>query len=258
MKVFASFRYQLADQKRGILTYYGVLLGFYVLFEILFVVAAVGEDVNGSTTNGITAVTAVYVFVASLCSFKDNFGMSLQNGVSRRSTFLARLCTAGAMCAVMAVADELVTILAPLPSRLMGIEMGSMSLMENLYFSAAGAWQAGAFLLHLCSAAFGFFMLLAAAGLGYLITTLFYRLNKLGKILVGAGVPVLVFFGLPALELLEQFISNGAVIKAVSGFFAVVFQFAFGQPQNTALTCLVLFAAMSGLSWLLMRRAVVK
>ena len=35
MKVFASFRYQLADQKRGILTYYGVLLGFYVLFEIL-------------------------------------------------------------------------------------------------------------------------------------------------------------------------------------------------------------------------------
>ena len=112
MKVFASFRYQLADQKRGILTYYGVLLGFYVLFEILFVVAAVGEDVNGSTTNGITAVTAVYVFVASLCSFKDNFGMSLQNGVSRRSTFLARLCTAGAMCAVMAVADELVTILA--------------------------------------------------------------------------------------------------------------------------------------------------
>ena len=38
----------------------------------------------------------------------------------------------------------------------MGIEMGSMSLMENLYFSAAGAWQAGAFLLHLCSAAFGF------------------------------------------------------------------------------------------------------
>lgn len=235
MKVFASFRYQLADQKRGILTYYGVLLGFYVLFEILFVVAAVGEDVNGSTTNGITAVTAVYVFVASLCSFKDNFGMSLQNGVSRRSTFLA-----------------------PLPSRLMGIEMGSMSLMENLYFSAAGAWQAGAFLLHLCSAAFGFFMLLAAAGLGYLITTLFYRLNKLGKILVGAGVPVLVFFGLPALELLDQFISNGAVIKAVSGFFAVVFQFAFGQPQNTALTCLVLFAAMSGLSWLLMRRAVVK
>lgn len=219
MKVFASFRYQLADQKRGILTYYGVLLGFYVLFEILFVVAAVGEDVNGSTTNGITAVTAVYVFVASLCSFKDNFGMSLQNGVSRRSTFLARLCTAGAMCAVMAVADELVTILAPLPSRLMGIEMGSMSLMENLYFSAAGAWQAGAFLLHLCSAAFGFFMLLAAAGLGYLITTLFYRLNKLGKILVGAGVPVLVFFGLPALELLDQFISNGAVIKAVSGFF---------------------------------------
>lgn len=74
MKVFASFRYQLADQKRGILTYYGVLLGFYVLFEILFVVAAVGEDVNGSTTNGITAVTAVYVFVASLCSFKDNLG----------------------------------------------------------------------------------------------------------------------------------------------------------------------------------------
>ena len=57
---------------------------------------------RGSTTNGITAVTAVYVFVASLCSFKDNFGMSLQTGVSRRSTFLARLCTAGAMCAVMA------------------------------------------------------------------------------------------------------------------------------------------------------------
>ena len=56
MKVFSAFRYQLADQKRGILTYYGVLLGFYVLFEILFAVAAVGEDLNGSTTNGSTCL----------------------------------------------------------------------------------------------------------------------------------------------------------------------------------------------------------
>ena len=145
--------------------------------------------------------------------------MSLQNGVSRRSTFLARLCTAGAMCAVMAVADELVTILAPLPSRLMGIEMGSMSLMENLYFSAAGGLAGGR-----VSAAslFRRLRLFYAAGCGGFGLSDHHPLlpaeqageNSGGSRCSGAGL-----LRLPALELLDQFISNRGGDKGCVRFF---------------------------------------
>lgn len=256
MNIFASFRYQMADQKKGILVYYGVLLGMFVLVETLFVVVLPPEK-NTSSMNGVTGITAVFLFVASLCSFKENFGMSLQNGVSRRSLFLGRLCTAGAVCLITAVLDEALTLFIPLFSKLLKTDIVTHSLFENVYGSILGD-SMNPFLMGLCSVAFSFSALLAAAGLGYFITILFYRLNKLGKILVGAGVPAFFMVGVPLLKMLNERIAGGKIGEAVVRFIASSAEFLVGQPQNAMLTYLALFAMFSLFAWLLLRRAVVK
>ena len=256
MNIFASFRYQMADQKKGIMVYYGVLFGMYVLIETLFVFLFPPQK-NMSSMNGVTGITVIFLFVASLCSFKGNFGMCLQNGVSRRSLFLGRLCTAGAVCLITAVLDEALTLLVPLFSTLLRTDIVSYSLFENVYGGMLGD-SLNPFLMGLCSMAFSFSALLAAAGLGYFITILFYRLNKLGKILVGAGVPGFFMVGVPLLKMLNERIAGGKIGEALVRFISSMAEFLVGQPQNAMLTYLALFAMFSLFAWLLMRRAVVK
>lgn len=255
MNIFASFRYQMADQKKGILIYYLVILAILLVFGLLLLVPS---GVNGgSVFNGLSGVTAIYLFVASLCSFKENFGMALQNGTTRRSLFLGRLCTTGAVCAVVAVADQILTVVASLPRQFLGWNIASQSLFETLYGGALGE-PMNPFLLSLCSVAFSFFVMLAASAVGYFITILFYRLNKVGKILVGAGVPCFFFFGVPLLKALGVWFLGGRPAEAVVHFFSGLARFLLDQPQNAMLTYFGTFVAFSAFAWLLMRRAVVK
>ena len=255
MNIFASFRYQMADQKKGILIYYLVILAMLLVLGLLMVV--LGEAGGGSMYNGLSAVSAIYLFVASLCSFKENFGMALQNGTTRRSLFLGRLCTTGAVCAVMAVADQILTVIASLPRQFLGWNIASQSLFETMYGGALGE-PMNPFLLSLCSVAFSFFVMLTASAVGYFITILFYRLNKMGKILVGAGVPCLFTFGIPLLKELGERFLGGRPAEAVVHFFSGIASFLLDQPQNAMLTYFGTFAVFSAFAWLLMRRAVVK
>ena len=91
---------------------------------------------------------------------------------------------------------------------------------------------------------------------GYFISILFYRLNKFGKIAIGAGVPIALIFILSVLAFLETeynlniFISIGKFIL-----------FSFGvNPNNpnpyAAMITLATISVITNLfSWLLLQKA---
>lgn len=247
MNIFTSFRYQMADQKKGIIAFYIVVLAISLLSFCIVLL-----PVNGSmltVTTGMSSITAIYMFVAGLCSFKENFGMSLQNGVSRRSMFIARLATTAALSAILAVVDEVLTYILILPYKIIGVD----AVSRSLYVSIFGTMD-NVLLQTICSVAFGFFVLMAASAAGYFITIMFYRLNKLGKILVGAGVPFLFMFVLPiALELMgpQLMMSIGSAVSSA-------IEFMVSLPHHAMLSSFIFFAVASGFSWLMMRRACVK
>ena len=53
----------------------------------------------------------VFLFIAGLNSFKENFGMLLQNGVSRRTMFTGRLLTMVSLCVGMTLMDRALLLL---------------------------------------------------------------------------------------------------------------------------------------------------
>ena len=252
MKIYPSFRYQLRDQRIAILMYYAVLAGM-ILLSLIAMPFVSDEESHIVSTNGVTAITLVFAFVLSLCAFKESFLMNLQHGVSRRSQFIARLGAMGTVCAVLAVADEIYTlIIAGLSWIFPQIFMGN-SLYEMLYCSSLSedilTIQVNLTSI-LLSVVFSFFALLAVCSLGYLITVLMYRMNKLGKIIFWVSMPVLFII---LSTYLGEHMDGWLMTSLINAFLMC-----FASLPRMMLTCSLLTVLFSGLSWLLMRRAMVK
>lgn len=260
MKILPSYRYQLRDQGPAIVVYYCVMVGMVLLNLLALPFVPDGADLR-VTSGGISAVTAIFSFILALCAFKDSFLLSIQHGASRRSQFLARLGALGTICGVMAVADEVYTLLVAL----LGIPFPDSFFAHSLYeiIYTTSVWAAGdhfdfqysiqtntasVFL----SVVFTFFLLLAISTFGYLITVLNYRLGKAGKIVLWCGWPALLIAGSTFFDV------NPRVADAVFGFFMNLAKVCFSTLPRMCLTCLVMAAVFSGLTWLLMRRAHVK
>ncbi|RKJ41426.1 hypothetical protein D7X94_03815 [Acutalibacter sp. 1XD8-33] len=254
MKIYPSFRYQLRDQRGAILVYYGVLVCMILvsLAAMPFLSAEGGDFVS---TNGVTAVTLVFAFVLSLCAFKESFLMNLQHGVSRRSQFLARLGAMGAACAVMAVADEIYTLLVGALHFVFPNNFNGNSLYEMTYCStpaADGFYVQSSIATVLLSVVFSFFLLLAVCSLGYLIAVFMYRLHKMGKIIFWAGTPILFI-------LLSSYLAAyPALQEKVLQFIVDAARMCCSSLPRISITCTLLAVLFSTLAWLLMRRAAVK
>ena len=90
--------------------------------------------------------------------------------------------------------------------------------------------------------------------MGYFIGGAYYRMSRIVKILVSAGVPALVIVGLPLLFMILPPAAQAAVINALQalGNFLMV------SPYRLALCMAVITVVFFLLAWLLIRRAPAK
>lgn len=91
MNMKAAYRYQVTDNIKAILTYYITLNVVYLL--AISGVAVVVSYNNGTPVSGqfsgFEMSSIIFLFITGLCYFKDTFGMLLQNGISRKTLFIA-------------------------------------------------------------------------------------------------------------------------------------------------------------------------
>lgn len=247
MKIYPTFRYQLRDQRTAILIYYAVLLCM-ILVSCIVMLLIPAEAGGIVTTNGVTAITIFFVFILSLCAFKESFLANLQHGISRRSQFLGHLGAMGVVCAIMAVADEIYLLL------LLGLHtvfpncFGREESLYDMVYSFDGSRPKGP----LFSMIFSLFALLAIYSLGYLITVFMYRLHKTGKIIFWTGTPTL-FILISAYLAAHPWLHGKVMI-----FISDVIQLCFNSLPQMVLTCTLLTVLLSGIAWLLLRRATIK
>ncbi len=242
MKLNAAFRYQLFDHKTSVMVYYIVIIAMSLLAGISLSAFAGWRGVpNADSSVGslsYSGATAVFLFISGLCGFKENFLFALQSGVSRKTLFLSRLIAFGVLAVFMTVADYVLSYV----------------------FALIVTWSTG---LNLTTAAVlsapGLFMALlyafAMLALGYCITILFFRLNKTGKIIVGAGVPVFFIFILP---MFDGFVLGGVIMRPLIRLIEQVMEHISSQTSEGFLIVVLATAAFAVLSWIMMRRAAIK
>lgn len=248
MNILASYRYQMADHKKSILIFYLVIVALICVASVSSVIKFHGEF-NGSsiTVSGGEFATLVFLFVVGLCTFKETFLFSIQNGSSRKTIFVAKLLTMVSVAAIMSLVD---TILYLIQNALQGFTFVNTHAYRGYELFFMDSQGENPVLLQIKSFFLEFLIALTVMAAGYLITVLFYRLNKAGKIAVSVGVPMLFMFGFPLLD----YVTAGAFTK----FFAKVFSYAFGTPLHMFISCFILFAVANGLAFLLARKAVVR
>ncbi|MDL2294060.1 hypothetical protein LJC60_05450 [Ruminococcaceae bacterium OttesenSCG-928-D13] len=244
-----STRYQLSDVKKALIIYYIIITAIQVLNWVISLIIRSSTPtilvVGNSSTVDMTST--FFLFVIGLCTFKENFGMLLQNGFSRRSVLTGRLLSYGVMALVMTVVDRVLTLLFNLIGKAVG-GFANVTAFELSYGPGGFGWQMLGLLYTLL-------LYLEMLLMGYCISLMFYRLSKLGKVLVGAGVPVLVLIVGPVLDL--NF-TGGKVYTAIGQFFMVAFGYADNQPWYAVITLTVISLLASLCAWLMMRRATVR
>jgi len=238
-----SLRYQLREQAQAAGIYYLIYLAIVLFITTL---ARTTSGFSGDL-GGMEMSTTVFLFVMGIVSFRETFLMLLQNGVSRRTLFVSRLLAVVLLCAGMAAIDMTVTAASRAFSGAAG-QLDVYSLYDIAYPQAMarmngfGRWVTNWALMATQS--------ILVMCLGYCITLAYYRMNKLAKWLVSFGVPALLIVVMSRMGG-QAWIALGRVL---SDAFGLTLQL----PVMAMLVFLATAAALSGCSWLLLRRAPVR
>ena len=183
MKLKQAMRYKLHEYSRSSLVFYIVIAALFIV--TLIVRAAL--NVRHLTINGMESASMIFVFVLGLNSFKSEFGLFTQSGISRNTPWVNFLVCALLVSVVMALLYSLFPVL-------FGHSLGFSSTFNGMYrtfqketFTFVGlVWNIMSHFSLMC--------------VGFFITTLYYRMNKALKVIVSVGVPALFFVVLPVVE----------------------------------------------------------
>ncbi|HEX2924810.1 MAG TPA: hypothetical protein VHP38_00880 [Ruminiclostridium sp.] len=237
MRLKIATKYIFSEMKYPILIFYGIIL----VMSILFSVSLTYEH---SSFNGMEMISAIFLFILGLNSFRKNYLFLLTNGISRKTQFkgfiLAIILITAGMTAIDMVIGLIWGQLAEYNSAFDQTYHMTLHSPGNVF--TAFLWSMSLLLFTLSS--------------GYFITTAFYRMPKIVKIFIAIGIPVFFTLILPAIAF--RFFSKSFILM----FFNVIGTL-FGvhggyRPMNAVATFLALTVIFLVFSYLLIRRAPVK
>lgn len=249
MNIKAATKYQIKEYIKSIKIFYLVVALVIALFGVLVITTS---SSSFTSTAGIEGSAMIFLFILGLNSFRETFLMMLQNGITRKAMFIGRLITILTTSVLMAVADRFIVNIGGLLNDMS--ESFQISGMYEMIFDKR-AESLHIIVMNLEAILITIGVYAAAMVTGYFITTAYYRMSKVLKLVVSIGLPTSLFILLPVLDFA---VFGGRVSVAFGKFFEFVFGGKIGNPYNLLLTCMLIVIVGIGLAWLLIRKAVDK
>ena len=227
MNTATSFRYQLFDYRYAFPIFYGIMIILYIAAGLTSQTLAQGE----SFTSGLETSSQWFLFVAAMCTFRQNFLVHLQLGATRKTLVKGWICAALVIDALLVLINLIILsifLLIGLPVASTLFNWGLDPIPLRLFSNSVQMYCANLLLM----------------SIGYLLTCGFYRLNKIGKWIVSilmGGVVLLLG------NLAIQF--ESAVNAALDTFFT----FPYTHPFLSGGFHLLAAAILMALCWLIIR-----
>ena len=227
MNTATSFRYQLSDYRYAFPIFYGIMIVLYVAAGLTSQTLAQGE----SFTSGLETSSQWFLFVAAMCTFRQNFLVHLQLGATRKTLVKGWICTALVIDALLVLINLIIMsifLLIGLPVASTLFNWGLDPIPLRLFANSVQMYCANLLLM----------------SIGYLLTCGFYRLNKIGKcvvsILIGGALFLFGNFTIQHEELVDA---------ALDAFFT----FPYAHPFLAGGFHLLAAAILMALCWLIIR-----
>ena len=227
----------------------GILLLVMLLIPLALWVMLAMLGGSGSNFNGYSRSVGVFGFVLGLVGIRENLRMLNQNGVSRRTAFLAEIVSQAVVAVLVALGTTAVlAVYRALPGLMARVEVSDV---YQLLYEGADMGPAG----YLRTAVFSAAMAFSLAGVGQFWSVLYWRLSKFWTVIVSIAIPLVLIFG-PAAVLTA--VGDTPAGEAIVRVLAALGRFFIGSVWNAALVFLAVAAVSFALSWLLVRRAVIR
>ncbi len=238
MKLRAVTKYKSDQALKSALVYFVILLVVLAgVISIARVTAAEGSD-SYVTFSGYTIGAWVMMLVIGIVSIREDLRFLIQNGVGRRTAFLAQWISALELAALLAIGGQIFQFLATAVTKGMAnVKIGELySIMYAKDAPTLTLWQhLETFFLYL-----GFLVMAYMAGMFF--SLMFYKLNKMLQVTVAVALPLLFFGGMPFL-----WMHFSAPITAV-------YRFAASSSWNLLLVFLIVTAGLGTINGLMTRR----
>lgn len=245
MNLKTSIRYHLKDTSAAIMIYYTVV----VCINLFFILASTILKTTDSSMSGMEFSSAIFLFILGLNSFKETFGMFLQNSISRKTMFTSKMTAFILIAMFMTIIDRIILIFGSMVTTLNPNShyIGLFSLLYEPHVKSVSSIQSTIEGLLLV-----FFLYLTCITIGFFITIAYYRMNKAVKLIVSVGTPITVFVVIP---MIDTSITRGRITKTFVDIVEGIFGYGM-NPFAGILTTILTFIFFSMFSWLLMRKAI--
>lgn len=252
MQIKNSFLYQFSECKKSLGIFYAIIISITAFFVVL------SYFEGGVNYNGIDIATLVFLFIFGCTTMGETFQMHLQNSVSRKTFYIGKILNIITITFIMAAVNTAIFLIVNLIS-------GGLNGATDLAFNINSAFSYAYFMNSpvgittitpiLWSGLITFVVGLFVFALGTLTSAIFSRVNKLVKVLIAAGIPVLIMFVLPLLDLLLVDINIYGTIFDFLGNVLGLFDKA---PWKAVVSMSIMFVATTVIGWFAAKRLPVK
>lgn len=246
MRLKSVIKYNISDMKNSVIIYYVVIAAIMGLlaFTQQIRVVNIGSSDNIGFVSGAEA-SAIFLFVCGLNSFKQNYLYLSTNGITRKAQFYGFLSSSAIVAGAMAFIDTAST-------NIINIFIDYRPMFYQLFGSFTA--ESSQLLITVINFLWSTAVYLLAIVIGYFITTLYYRMSKILKIIVSVGVPALLMIGSPILGIYLYKSNCAEEFSAVLSFLMD----GNGNPNVSIIISILETAIIAALSYMLVRKAPVK
>ena len=197
-----------------------------------------GEVIMETTTMNLSMPVAIFMFVLSIVSIREDMRLGIQNGAGRRTVFLANAACMFVTSLILNIAFFVVTaVWNQFDTGVYIVDFfGALSNTKPFFESLDDLAISSVVLLALS---------VFLTALGTFTSLMYWRLNKLGKWIVSIGIGAAFIL----------FIDVIIRYKVVADLLGRLMGWVFLTPWNLMLSFVILAAAFYGFSALLVRRS---
>lgn len=248
MRLKSIVKYNISSIKSALTIYYSIFIAVCVSLILL------SENTNGSiSSSGLEMSSVIFIFITGLNFFKENFFFMKSNNVTRKEFLYGAAISMIPVVLLMSIVDIVINriynIFIKSPTN---YDMIYTSLRNEKWFLSTNWVQSNSIETLFNTFMFQATIYLAFFSLGFLVTIIYYKCNKLMKVVVSI-VPVALIMILNIIG-----VAYPSLINKTNNIIATIFGWDSQNSYMAVLTFSLLYIILITISRLLTKKAIVK